>query len=110
MQPEARKLLAGRRSAAEQVWRFTRGRTLADYTADQPLRWPVERGFKIIGEALSQPAKPDLAWTRRIREYRKLISFRNILIQGYGQVNHATMWDTLQQDLPRLRREWDERL
>jgi len=81
---------------------MTRSRSLETYLASRQLRWSVERGFEIIGEALSQLRKRDALLAERISEFRKIISFRNVLIHGYGAINHETTWDIIQQDLPVL--------
>jgi len=51
---------------------------------------------------------PDTA--ARITDYRKIISFRNVLIHGYSEVDDATTWDIVTEGLPVLRRELDEML
>jgi hypothetical protein len=51
MRPEAAALLWNAREAAERIARFTTGRGLDDYLADDLLRAAVERQFEIIGEA-----------------------------------------------------------
>ena|SRR6185437_2005403 len=110
MQPESRKLLEDMRDAAGEIAAITRAQSLEIYKSSRQLRWSVERGFEIIGEALTQLRKRDAALAERISECRKIISFRNVLIHGYGQINPETTWDILQQDLPRLARELDELL
>ncbi len=57
------------------------------------LRAAVERQFEIIGEALAQLARLDAA------------AFRNILINGYAELDHRIVWDIVQSKLPTLRRE-----
>ncbi len=48
------------------------------------------------------------AWPgAQIGEYRKIISFRNVLIHGYARVNNAMTWDIIQNDLPILRTQLD---
>jgi hypothetical protein len=54
MHADARKLLWDARRAAEQVVRFTQGKTFADYLADDLLRSGVERQLAIVGEAFNQ--------------------------------------------------------
>ncbi len=52
MRPESRKLLYDARQAADLILRFTRGRTLADYSTDPMLSSAVERQFEVIGEGM----------------------------------------------------------
>jgi uncharacterized protein with HEPN domain len=59
MPPESRKLLEDMRQAATKIARFAAGKTLEQYCQDEQLRWSVERGFEIVGEALSQLHKID---------------------------------------------------
>jgi uncharacterized protein with HEPN domain len=93
------------RDAAREIAAITASGSLHDYRASRQLRWSVERGFEIVGEALSQLSKLDLATAERITDRRKIISFRNILIHGYSTVNHDLTWDIVQRDLPVLLRE-----
>jgi uncharacterized protein with HEPN domain len=46
----ALKYLWDAQQAAERIARFTAGRSLNDYLADEMLRAAVERQFEIIGE------------------------------------------------------------
>jgi uncharacterized protein with HEPN domain len=108
MQPESRKLLLDMRYAADEIAGFTRNKLLEDYLHDKQLRWAVERGFEIVGEALAQLSKLDPALAAGFSEQRKIISFRNVLIHGYSQISHARTWAIIQQDLPTLRRELDQ--
>jgi len=54
---------------------------------------------------LSQLRKADAPVAEQIKEFRKIISFRNVLIHGYGGINDETTWDIVQRDLPLLQRE-----
>ncbi len=98
------------RDAAEGIAAFTRNRALPDYVADKQLRWSIERGFELIGEALSQLYKADLKVAEQISEHRKIISFRNVLIHGYSTIDHEKTWDIVQSNLPTLRNELDRLL
>jgi uncharacterized protein with HEPN domain len=110
MQLEARKLLLDMQRAAAQIAGITSGRSLEDYRQDQQLRWAVERGFEIVGEALGQLSKVDAALAGRISEYRQIIGFRNVLIHGYSTIDATRTWDIVQRDLPTLRKELEELL
>ncbi len=69
------------------------------------LRAAVERQFEIIGEALAQLARVDAAVAERISDYRRIISFRNILIHGYADVDNGLVWDIVETKLPPLQRD-----
>jgi len=110
MRPEARKYLHDIVEAGERIASFTLGKTLEDYELDVLLRSAVERQFEIIGEALAQLAHLDEAAAAQISEHRRIISFRNILIHGYTQVDDRIVWDIVQPKLPGLRRDVAELL
>jgi uncharacterized protein with HEPN domain len=105
MQLEAKKLLEDVRQACEQILAFTEGKTLSDYKQDRLLRSGVERQFEIIGEGLNRLVKtaPDVA--NQVSHYKRIISFRNILIHGYDLVEDAVVWDVVAKDLPLLHRQ-----
>ena len=107
MQPESPKLLEDIRVAAEYILRVTSGKRLSDYLADELLRPAVERHFEIIGEALNRLLKRDPAVAGRIKDHAQIIAFRNVLIHAYSSVSDEVVWDVLQTDLPRLRKEVD---
>jgi uncharacterized protein with HEPN domain len=71
------------------------------------LRAAVEREFEIIGEALAQLAKLDASIAARITDHRRIISFRNLLIHGYADVDDRLVWDIVETKLPVLTREVD---
>lgn len=102
MQLEVKKLLEDVRQACEEILAFTDGKTFQDYKQDSLLRSGVERQFEIIGEALNRlvKASPDVA--NQISHYKRIISFRNILIYGYDLVEDTVVWDVVSEDLPLL--------
>jgi len=102
MQLEAKKLLEDVRQACEEILAFTNSKTFQDYKQDRLLRSGVERQFEIIGEALNRLVKtvPDVA--NQISHYKRIISFRNILIHGYDVVEDTVVWDVVAKDLPLL--------
>ena len=102
MQLEAQKLLEDIRQACEHILEFIEGKTLSDYTNDVLLRSGIERQFEIIGEALNRLFKvePDVA--NQIHHYKRVISFRNVLIHGYDVVEDTVVWDVIIDNLPPL--------
>ena len=100
---EAAALLWDAQRAAERIARFSEGKTYADYLNDDMLRSAIERQFEIIGEAFTvlRRIAPDVA--AQLPDLPKAVAFRNVLIHGYADIKHMTVWDTVQEDLPRLR-------
>lgn len=82
MHARSPKLLEDIRDAAAFVGKVTRGRTLAQYSADRLLRQAVERNFEIIGEAVKRLAQVDPACAEGIAQYPQIIAFRNILTKA----------------------------
>lgn len=107
MQLEARKYLYDIQQAAGLLDEFVTGKTFADYQRDAMLRAAVERKFEIIGEAMTQLAKVDKSVATQITEYQRIISFRNILIHEYADVDDKLVWDVVETNLPTLVREVD---
>jgi uncharacterized protein with HEPN domain len=105
MQLEAKKLLEDMRQACERILEFTEGKTLSDYMGSALLRSGVERQFEIIGEALNRLTKVEPNVANQIRHYRRVISFRNILIHGYDVVEDPVVWDVITSDLPALHKQ-----
>ena len=64
----------------------------------------------IIGEALDRLDKLEPDVVRRVTDFRGYIGLRNVLNHGYPEVDHPTMWRTIEIELPILIREIDELL
>ena len=63
-----------------------------------------------MGEALNQLSKIDSETVSKISDYRKIISFRNVLIHGYADVDNRLVWDILATKFPSLINEVEELL
>lgn len=73
-----------------------------DYQADDLLRFAVERQFENMGVALNQLSKVDVVTIKSISDYKQIISFRNILIHGYAEVDDRLVWNIYETRLPLL--------
>ena len=102
MRLESKKYLFDILQAAEKLQEFSQDKAFPDYEADALLRSAVERQFEVIGEALRRLAKDDPETAGRIDEHQRIISFRNILIHGYAEIDDRLVWDILRSKLPKL--------
>ena len=81
---------------------FVAGRDFDEYVADDLLRSGVERKFEIMGEALNRIKRDDPELLERIRDYRDIISFRNILVHGYDAIDDRIVWGVIEGSLDNL--------
>lgn len=105
LRDEELKLLYDIELAARRVIEFTRGKTFDDYLQDVFLRSAVERQFEIIGEAINRLQRYNVALADEIRDYRKIIAFRNVLSHAYDKVFHHVVWQAVTDRLPLLRED-----
>ena len=103
MRRDARAFLWDIGDAADAIASFTENRSFRDYASDRMLRSAVERQFEILGEAMNQLARIDLALAERIPDFRRVIGFRNMLIHAYDRIDAAVVWRVVEHDLPPLR-------
>jgi len=100
-----RALLFDMQQAASGVAAFTQNKSRDDFKSDLMLRRAVERQFEIIGEAMTRLRNLSSETAEKIAEYRGIISFRNVLIHGYDQINDDITWQIVIEKLPVLRIE-----
>jgi uncharacterized protein with HEPN domain len=87
--------------AANEATESARGRSVADLAIDRPFWHTLVHCLETIGEAAAQVSAesrgelPQLPWT-------KMIGIRNRLIHVYFDINSATIWQTVTDDLPPL--------
>ena len=81
---------------------FLLGHTFDSYRKDKKTRFAVERSFEIIGEALNRIGRIDTKIIESIREYRGIISFRNVLAHAYDHVEDSIVWGIIERDLDNL--------
>ena len=100
-----KKLLLDVREAGESILQHTAGKSFAEYSADRFFRRAVEREFEIIGEALNRIDRLDSATAARISELRRVVDFRNRIIDGYDSVDDTVVWGIVEKHLPVLVKE-----
>jgi uncharacterized protein with HEPN domain len=88
--------------AIENIERFLDGKGQEDFAADQLVRMAVERSLEIISEASRRiPAEvkareAQIAWQR-------MADLGNLLRHAYHDVNPATLWRIVKEELPPLK-------
>jgi uncharacterized protein with HEPN domain len=88
-------------NAARKVTQYTASATEEDFLQNELLQDATLRQLEIVGEAarrVSQETKnihPEIPWP-------EMIGLRNRLIHEYSRVNLQRVWDTIQNDIPRL--------
>ena len=87
--------------AARDGLRFTEGSTFAQFEGSRLQQYAVLKAIEVIGEAAAhisaetKNAHADLPWV-------DIIGMRNRLVHGYFEVNIVRVWETVQDDLPKL--------
>ena len=69
------------------------------------LRSAAERQFEIVGEGVNQLSRIDPDTASRITEFQRIISFRNILIHGYANVDDRVVWGMIEGKLSTLKED-----
>ncbi len=102
MDDRARECLQDVLEQSEEVREFTDGMSYEAYREDRKTQAAVERKFEIIGEALNRLSRIDEDLLNQVRDYRSIISFRNILAHGYDSVDDLVVWGIIENDLNHL--------
>lgn len=103
MPPSERDLahLWDMRQAASDAVAFMRGKDRQTWADDRMLRLAVERCLEILGEAARRVSKSTQVEHVEV-PWREIIGMRNVLAHEYGEVDHQRLFDTVEEDLPRL--------
>lgn len=88
--------------AAMRLLEITAGRTVVDYRADISLRWAVERGLLIIGEAAVRLRRADPQIASCITNFAGISGFRNRIVHDYPNTDVDVVWHIITDDLPLL--------
>ena len=93
--------------AALSIERFTEGIDAEMFGANELIQAAVERKFEVIGEALNRIYREDEEILAQIRDYSRIIGFRNILAHGYDVVDSLLVWSIVNDHLPILKSDVD---
>jgi len=75
------------------------------FLANITVRRAIDYEFTIIGEALNNALKVEPELAKKITDTRRIVALRNYLIHSYDNVNPATIWSIIQNNLPVLKSE-----
>jgi uncharacterized protein with HEPN domain len=83
-------------NACEKILRYTSGKTLDDYLADDFL------ASAVVGEAVAKIARTDANTAAEVGDFPRIISFRNLLIHNYPDIENNAVWVIVKQEIPLL--------
>lgn len=75
-----------------------------EFLNDDELQDAVIRRFAVIGEAAGRIPKEFKEKYSNI-PWKKMIGMRNILIHVYSEADFDSIWDTIENDLPELKKQ-----
>ena len=87
--------------AAREAMAFVSGLTFPEFQRNRMAQLAILKTLEIVGEAASgisaetTKAHPDIPWSG-------IIGMRNRLVHGYFNINLQRVWETVQEDIPRL--------
>lgn len=88
----------------ELIEKYTKGATYEKFISDNAAQDAVIRRFEIIGEATKNiPSKikskyPEIPW-------RQMAGMRDMLSHEYFGITMKRIWDAIQKDLPKLKKQ-----
>ena len=87
--------------AVEEILEFTSDMDSDAFAADAKTRKAVLADFAIVGEAAAYVPE-DVAREHPEVPWRSMRDMRNVVIHAYFHVEPASIWETIQSDLPGL--------
>jgi len=87
--------------AAQKALKFVEGIDRNEFDENEVVQNAVLRPLEIIGEAAGKISKDFRARHKEI-PWGDMIDLRNRLIHEYFRVDYGAVWDTIQDDLPKL--------
>lgn len=90
--------------AVRKIEKYTKKLNLEEFAADEKTIDAVIRNLEIVGEAANNIPKevkekyPNIPW-------RQISGMRNKIIHEYFGIDWDILWQTIEEDLPKLKRE-----
>ncbi len=84
------------------IERFSDGKSKEEFMMDEMLSSAVIKKFEIIGEACCRLSSEFQADHANI-PWKEIIGMRNILIHDYFGTDLGSIWNSIEEDLPRLK-------
>lgn len=95
--------------AIERILRFTGDLDYPSFMNEEVVQYAVVKNFEIIGEAAYQIPKKFRLENEQI-EWRKIMTFRHILVHEYHKINMEIVWLTIQNKIINLQIELEKLL
>lgn len=89
--------------AIDDILEFAENKTFEDFQSTKMLKHAIFRNLAIIGEAANLLTKEYKEMNNTI-EWHKIIGMRHILVHGYYDADDKIVWQTVINDLPKLRK------
>jgi uncharacterized protein with HEPN domain len=90
--------------AADAIAEFVAGFDEAAFYGDAKTQSAVLQKLMVMGEAASRLPQ-EFKDEHPTIEWRNMVAFRNILVHSYFSVKLEIVWETIQSDVPALRRQ-----
>lgn len=93
--------------AIDSVQTYTAAMDLASFSADRKTQDAVIRNLEVIGEACNNVVKnhPGFASQHSAVPWNIAYEMRNALSHGYFSVDLGVLWQTIQDDLPQMKKQ-----
>ncbi len=95
------------KEALERIERYTVSLTEASFLLDELVQDAVIRNIEILGEAANNIKKADTAFTENHANipWLTMYAMRNRVSHAYFEVDWEIVWKTIQNDLPKMKRQ-----
>ena len=87
--------------AAREAVELASGMTFAAFERNRTAQLAIMKAVEIVGEAASR-VSADTKETHTEIPWSGIVGMRNRLVHGYFDINLLRVWETVEQDIPRL--------